>query len=43
MAKKIKFNAPKIKRFLLGRYGEYGFLTKILLYAILIGISLLDP
>lgn len=39
MAKKIKFNAPKIKRFLLGRYGEYGFLTKILLYAILIGIS----
>ncbi len=37
MTKKI--NTPKIKRFLLGRYGEYGLLTKILLYAILIGIS----
>lgn len=39
MENRKRFNAPKIKRFLLGRYGEYGFLTKVLLYAILIGIS----
>ncbi len=34
-----KFNTPKIKRFLFGRYGEYGLLTKIFLYTLLIGIS----
>lgn len=39
MEKKIKLNTPKIKRFLFGRYGEHGLITKIFLYTILIGIS----
>lgn len=34
-----RLNAPKIKRFLFGRYGEYGLITKIFLYTLLIGIS----
>ena len=39
MAKNTKFTKAKIKRFLFGRFGEYGFITKLFLYATLIGIS----